>query len=350
MSILSRAQKVLAEARSIDEIKAIRDKAEAARKYAQSAALGLEIQNQAAEVKLRAERKVGSLLAELHLQGGDRKSKSHDATLKLEDLGITRTQSHRWQVEASVSNEEFERYIRTANDSGREISAASLTRLAYRLTVLRRDVPPASPIVGDVHQLINQGTTFACIYADPPWAQRGKRGAKRRTCRARMIEALAQIPIRQLTASNAHLHLWTTDNHLFDAKKLLTAWGFTYRGSLIWVKRSGTFGDHWLQAHEFLLLGVRGKLAFRDSSVMSWIEAKCSRNERKPKEVRSLIERVSPGPYLELFGERPYPGWTVLPVDLSRRYSPSQSVSSIPVSGTTKTCNKCPAFQFNCPS
>ena len=318
LSILSRAQKVLAEARSIDEIKAIRDKAEAARKYAQSAALGLEIQNQAAELKLRAERKVGTLLAELQLQGGDRKSKLHDATLKLEDLGITRTQSRRWQVEASVSDEEFERYIRTSNDLGREISAASVTRLAYHLAALRRDAPLASPMAGDVHQLISQATTFGCIYADPPWAEGGKRGARRRTCRARTIEALVQMPIRQLAASNAHLHLWTTDKHLFDAKKVLTAWGFTYRGSLVWVKRSGTFGEHWRQAHEFLLLGVRGKLTFRDNSATSWIEAESSKGERKPKEVRWLIERVSPGPYLELFGERPYSGWTVLPVELSR--------------------------------
>ena len=52
----------LAEARSIDEVKQIRDKAEAVRKYAQSAALGLDAQNYAAEVKLRAERKPGVCL------------------------------------------------------------------------------------------------------------------------------------------------------------------------------------------------------------------------------------------------------------------------------------------------
>ena len=38
-------------------------------------------------------------------KGGDRKSKSHDATLNLPDLGITRSQSSRWQSEATVPEE-----------------------------------------------------------------------------------------------------------------------------------------------------------------------------------------------------------------------------------------------------
>ena len=55
--LLEDAGRALAEAKTIDEIKTIRDKAEAVRQYARSASLGLQIQNYAAEVKLRAERK-----------------------------------------------------------------------------------------------------------------------------------------------------------------------------------------------------------------------------------------------------------------------------------------------------
>jgi hypothetical protein len=91
-----------AEAKTLDEIKAIRDKAEAARTYVKAAQLGLVLQNLAAEVKLRAERKVGKFLANLALRGGDRRSKAQGATLKLQDLGITRDQSRRWQHQAAV--------------------------------------------------------------------------------------------------------------------------------------------------------------------------------------------------------------------------------------------------------
>jgi len=52
----------------------------------------------AAEVKLRAERKAGELLAETITKGGD--PKSHDVTLNI--LGIEKMQSHRWQRVASI--------------------------------------------------------------------------------------------------------------------------------------------------------------------------------------------------------------------------------------------------------
>ena len=69
---LETARRLLAEVRSVDDAKAIHDFAEAARVYARQARLGLEAQNDAAEIRLRAERKLGELLAALPKQdGGD---------------------------------------------------------------------------------------------------------------------------------------------------------------------------------------------------------------------------------------------------------------------------------------
>jgi N6-adenosine-specific RNA methylase IME4 len=34
-------------------------------------------------------------------------------------------------------------------------------------------------------------------------------------------------------------------------------------------------------------------------------------HSEKPKEVRHRIERLFPGPYLELYARKPAPGWTV---------------------------------------
>ena len=62
---LSIARSMLADAKSLDDILHIRDIAEAARVYAQAAKLGLENQNEAAEVKIRAERKAGEMLAKM---------------------------------------------------------------------------------------------------------------------------------------------------------------------------------------------------------------------------------------------------------------------------------------------
>jgi hypothetical protein len=88
LAALDQASRLLAEAQSLDEVRSIRDKAEAFRTYAKAAQLGLDMQNRAAELKLRAERKAGSFLASLRLRGGDRRSKGHRVTLKLEELGI----------------------------------------------------------------------------------------------------------------------------------------------------------------------------------------------------------------------------------------------------------------------
>ncbi len=123
LALLSQAHHAIAEARSLDELKGIRDKAEAARKYAQAAGLGLEIQNYAAEVKLRAERRAGSLLAKLKLHGGDRREETSNERLTLEDVGVTKDQSSRWQLTAAVPEREFDRYVsRTRVNSGRELS------------------------------------------------------------------------------------------------------------------------------------------------------------------------------------------------------------------------------------
>ena len=81
--------------------------------------------------------------------------------------------------------------------------------------------------------------------------------------------------------------------------------------SFVWVKRQLGLGNYWRISHEFLLLGVRGRLPFRDGSLKSWMEADRTRHSAKPDEIRQMIEQASPGPFLELFGRRTVPGWTV---------------------------------------
>jgi hypothetical protein len=50
--------------------------------------------------------------------------------VKLEYLGISRQQSRRWQQLASISEEDFAKYIQTANELGREVTSAGLLRMA----------------------------------------------------------------------------------------------------------------------------------------------------------------------------------------------------------------------------
>lgn len=120
------ARQALAEARTVDEVKDVRDKAEALRLYMKQAGHGLEMQNDVAEIKLRAERRAGELLSESIEHGG--KPKSHAVTLA--DLGMSKMQSSRWQAEASVPEADFERHIATVRTDGGELTSVGLLRLA----------------------------------------------------------------------------------------------------------------------------------------------------------------------------------------------------------------------------
>jgi N6-adenosine-specific RNA methylase IME4 len=167
--------------------------------------------------------------------------------------------------------------------------------------------------VSDLNLLIEAGTTFRTIYADPPWlyGNQGTRAATSNHYDGMTVEDICALPIEQLAHEDAHLHLWTTNAFLEDAFKVMRAWGFEYKSCFVWVKPQMGIGNYWRVSHEFLLFGIRGKAPFMDHGLRSWGEFKRSKHSAKPEEIRSYIERASLGPYLELFGRKVSEGWTV---------------------------------------
>lgn len=100
--------------------------------YARERDLGLEAQNYAAEIKIRAERKLGALLAEMpkHPPGPDRSDDVIDLPPKLADLGISKNQSSQWQQIASIPEPEFERHIAVAKAEERPLTTSRVVDLA----------------------------------------------------------------------------------------------------------------------------------------------------------------------------------------------------------------------------
>ena len=143
---------------------------------------------------------------------------------------------------------------------------------------------------------------FATILVDPPWPlQSGEKHY--RTMSLARIKAL---PVGSLVARDAHLWLWTTNALLPRAYEVAEAWGFTVRSPLTWVKfRLGLGGRYQLRnATEQLLFCTRGKAPLGSRSQPTWFNAPVQEHSRKPAEQFAIIERVSPGPYLELFARR----------------------------------------------
>ena len=143
---------------------------------------------------------------------------------------------------------------------------------------------------------------FATILVDPPWPlQSGEKHY--RTMSLARIKAL---PVGSLAARDAHLWLWTTNALLPRAYEVAEAWGFTVRSPLTWVKfRLGLGGRYQLRnATEQLLFCTRGRAPLGSRSQPTWFNAPVTEHSRKPAEQFAIIERVSPGPYLELFARR----------------------------------------------
>lgn len=138
-----KARQAIAEAKSIDEIKKIRDKAEAFRLYAKQQKESLVVQNDVAEIKLRCERRIGEMLDEMPKQHGarpaDKTTGLQDETpllpKTLSDIGITKSDSSRWQTISSLPEDKFEKYIAQVKKSNEELTTVGMVRMAKGLKV-----------------------------------------------------------------------------------------------------------------------------------------------------------------------------------------------------------------------
>jgi N6-adenosine-specific RNA methylase IME4 len=169
------------------------------------------------------------------------------------------------------------------------------------------------PRAQNTDQQPRSSCSFRTILADPPWdvLQRGGRGADRHYS-VMTVEKIAALPVGKLASADAHLWLWVTNATLFSGQAVMAAWGFTYRSCLTWVKPGLGLGSYYLRNNtEHLLLGTKGKAPILFRSQPTWLFAPKQDHSHKPEEQYAVIERCSPGPYLELFARRERPGWQV---------------------------------------
>lgn len=173
---------MLAEAKTMDDILQVADIAEAAKAYARAAKLGMDAQNNAAEVAILARRKAGEYLSQLERKQGER----NDITLSnvgqseysttLEESGITRQDANRWMQVASVPEEQFREYIEDTKQAGKELATSSVVKLAKELS--RKDIEvkrvDSESVInlykGDMVQVLKSSSQkYDLIVADPPY-------------------------------------------------------------------------------------------------------------------------------------------------------------------------------------
>lgn len=163
---------------------------------------------------------------------------------------------------------------------------------------------------------------YRTIVADPPWAyddgwpEFGDRAGVPHTRRAlpysaMTVDEILALPVQDLAGRDAHLYLWTTNRYLRRAFDVVEGWGFSPSATLVWCKPPMGIGPGgaFSITTEFVVFARRGRLAHQTRVESTWWLWSRGRHSQKPPPFMDIVERVSPGPYVELFARAPRLGW-----------------------------------------
>jgi N6-adenosine-specific RNA methylase IME4 len=324
---LSEATTMLAEARTLEDIKAIRNLAEMAAAYAKAEGLGKEAQDYAAEIRLRAGRRAGEVLIaadeanELHK--GGRPAKITGSTLEpvkitLSDLGIDKKQSSAWQTMAGedVTDEIFEEVLAYAKEKGVTSDRAVADMIRKPAKRKERIERVIEAVTLDPPPLEELSQRYPVIYADPPWRYEHSETESRKIeshYPSMALDEICDLPVSEIATPDAVLFLWATSPKLVEAMLVIEDWGFTYRTCLVWDKERVGMGYYARQQHELLLVATRGSLPVpepsnRPPSVIR--RRRDDKHSQKPTEFYEVIEKMYPEyDKLELFARESREGW-----------------------------------------
>lgn len=173
-----------------------------------------------------------------------------------------------------------------------------------------------------------KGTGFRTIVSDPPWKFGDKlpgdtRGAEKNYS-VMSVDDICNLKLPPL-ADDALLFMWRVASQVEEACRVIRAWGFVPKSEIVWVKKTVDGNRHFgmgryvRMEHEVCMIAARGKASklVLDKGVRSVFEAKRpARHSAKPDEFYRLVDQLSPGPTVELFARRHWPGWLCLGDDL----------------------------------
>jgi N6-adenosine-specific RNA methylase IME4 len=337
-----KACRALAKAHSVDEVAEINNEAIGMKAYARQAK-NKQLEMEATEIRFRASRRIGQLIAlqkaTVGLAKGTRgtirgKDKSGgvqlaplDATLPtLKQAGIDKSLAKFARKLAKLTDAEFEAILAER----REIIIAATAKIAVdlfgdaaarilkeRKRQARRD-SNRQKIARITCDEIPADVKFASIVIDPPWdwgdeGDVDQLGRARPTYATMTIEQLADFTmVRDHADVDCHLYMWITNRSLPKGFTLLEHWGFRYVTTLTWFKPSFGMGNYFRGQTEQLLFGVKGSQPLKRNDIgtgFHWPRGPLGHSS-KPAEMYEMVESASPGPYLEIFSRHERPDWT----------------------------------------
>lgn len=323
LALYDTARAALAEARKIDEVTNIRDKALAMGAYARLAE-NVELEQDAIEIRMRAERRLGQMLTELKQAGEldkggrppDKPVEEARPVIKLSDIGVSKDLSSRSQRSSGIAEAAFEAMVARM----RETIAARRSKITLDLARQgsKKEQRDARERALADKQLALPEKKYGVIYADPEWQFKTysrETGLDRAADNHYTTSATAEIcarPVGDIAADDCVLFLWATVPMLTDALAVMAAWGFTYKSHAVWIKNHVGTGYWFRNKHELLLVGTRGKIPAPAMGEQwdSAIEAPLGEHSQKPARFYELIEHYFANlPKIELNARAARPGW-----------------------------------------
>jgi N6-adenosine-specific RNA methylase IME4 len=156
---------------------------------------------------------------------------------------------------------------------------------------------------------------YRIFYADPPWKYNNSMPSdfteQANHYQLMELEDIINLKVKDMTEENAVLFLWSTSPILEDSFKVINAWGFRYKSSIIWNKETMVMGHYVGIQHEFLLICTKGACTpFIKELLPSVISIKRTNHSEKPERFREIIDTLYPyGRRIELFARKKTDGW-----------------------------------------
>lgn len=171
---------------------------------------------------------------------------------------------------------------------------------------------------GNSTDIFTTGKKYRVIYADPPWSYNDKQdtdyyGGAEKHYGTMSLEEIAALPVERIAEKDAVLFLWATCPLIFESKRIIDAWGFTYKSMFIWDKVRTGMGHYNSVRHEMLLICTRGSCTPDTPRMFDSVQSieRSENHSEKPQEFRDIIETLYAGERIELFARTKRDGWDV---------------------------------------
>ena len=234
-------------------------------------------------------------------------------------LSDKRSQQHRLRRLASIPIEERQRIADEARRNKTMLTqdgALDHIKAKQRKEVEAKNAVEREQLKANPKPLPNQ--KYKTIVLDPPWklAMAKEPDNLRQTLQYphMEIDEIKALPVPNLLEEDARIFLWAINRFLPDAYDLIKHWGLDYRFTMVWKKTTGMKPVNYPQMNaEYIIVATRGNtrnIGFYDeTNFYACFEAPSKGHSVKPVEFYELLERISPGPRLDMFARSPHEGF-----------------------------------------